>query len=247
MSIKHSVLALLGCAALVGTSAAVSAQSLVPSKGTLVIVPGAVTKEVANDEAVVSFYAVKSHQNLETATRELLEYVGRAMQQLRQLNLPAEYETQSLGSWPQYTQRTDKAAPRLDGWEVRQSITAKITDVNEAARVVQAVAERFAFNGVQFRLSAKTTRSVQTLLTQDAIDLVRQKADVTAKALGCEGDCVKIEQLDFGSVGQRYGQVYDNAVMLKRAGSSGSSMPMPSLDPGRTTVTQSVTAHVRIR
>lgn len=247
MSLKHSVITLLSCMAFIGPFSSACAQSVVPSKGTVVIVPSVVTREVPNDEAVLSFYAVESDKRLETATQALLTYVADAMAQLRRLNLPVEYETQSLGSYPQYTQRTDKAASQLDGWEVRQTMTAKISDVNEAARVVQAVAERFAFNGITFRLSAKAMQTVQTEMTQEVIELVKQKADATAKALGCQGECVKMEQLDFGSMGQRYGQVYDNAVMLKSAGSSASRMPMPSLDPGRTTVTQSVTAHVRIR
>lgn len=215
--------------------------------GTVVTLPVTATLELENDQAVVSFYTVEVDKDLATATKRVIDRVNKGLTELKALGLPVEFETQSMSSYPRYSQTKNGEESKIIGWEVRQNISGTVKDVTAAAPLAQKVGEYFAFERVNFTLSREAQQKVQNDLMKAAVMQARQQAEVIASTLGAQADDVRIESMDFNASNiERYGnRVY--AAMAADARLSKAAMPTPVFEPGQTTVSRYMTARVRIK
>ena len=230
---------------------AVSAAELIEMKpaksGTVVTLPVTAQVELANDEATVSFYTMETDKDLAAATRRVIERVNAGLSKLKTLDLPVEYKTQSLTSYPRYnTPAKPGEQPKIIGWEVRQSVTAHVKDVDAAAKVAQEAAERFAFNGVQFSLSREAQQKVQAELMKTAVEQVRLQAQAVAESMGLAGSTVRVESLDFHDAGYVRPMMMSRSAAQAESANAKRSMPMPVFEAGKSTVSRHVNARVRI-
>lgn len=215
--------------------------------GTVVTLPVTATVELANDQAVVSFYTVEVDKDLATATKRVIDRVNKGLNELKALGLPVEFETQSMSSYPRYSQTKNGEQAKIVGWEVRQNISGTVKDVAAAAPLAQKVGEYFAFERVSFTLSRQAQQKVQDDLMKAAVMQARQQAEVIAMSLGAQADDVRIESMDFNAANiERYGnRLY--AAMAADTVRAKASMPVPVFEPGQTTVSRYMTARVRIK
>lgn len=233
--------------AVAATSAFAAGDGIRTGKdGTVVTLPVTATVELANDQAVVSFYTVEVDKDLATATKRVIDRVNKGLTELKAMNLPVDYETQSMSSYPRYSSSKNGEPSKIIGWEVRQNVQGTVKDVSAAAAVAQKVGEYFAFDRVNFTLSREAKQKVQDDLMRDAVMQARQQAEVIAVSLGAEAEDVRIESMDFnaanieGYSNRMYAMAADARVMK-------AAMPVPVFEPGQTTVSRYMTARVRIK
>lgn len=238
-----TILALASTSALAATSDGIRTGK----DGTVVTLPVTATLELENDQAVVSFYTVEVDKDLATATKRVIDRVNKGLNELKALNLPVEFETQSMSSYPRYSQTKNGEEAKIIGWEVRQNISGTVKDVTAAAPLAQKVGEYFAFERVNFTLSRQAQQKVQNELMKAAVMQARQQAEVIALTLGAQARDVRIESMDFNASNiERYGnRVY--ASMASDGVRAKAAMPPPVFEPGQTTVSRYMTARVRIK
>ncbi len=214
--------------------------------GTVVTLPVTATIDLANDQAVVSFYSLSVDKDLTTATKQVIENVNKGLKELKALNLPVDFETLGMSSFPRYAQVKKGEDAKIVGWEVRQNVTATVKDVNAAAQLAQKVGEYFAFERVNFTLSRAAQQKVQDELMKMAVGQARSQAEVIAVTLGAEARDVRIESLEFNASNM---DRYANRMYAMDAGmrAAKEAMPMPAFEPGQTTVSRYLTARVRIK
>lgn len=245
---RKSVRTGMAALALAATLAAgsVAAEELTPSrKGTLVTLPVSAQLQLANDEATVQFYTIETDKSLSAATKRVLERVNQGLEQLKALNLPAQFQTQTLSSYPRYSPHKEGVTPEIIGWEVRQSISARISDVEQAPKLAQEIAKHFAFNGVHFGLSQQAQQKVQIELMQMAVGQVRAQAQAVAQSMGLPNAQIRVESLDFSGAGAP--RMHANKLYMADAvAASAESMPLPAFEAGQTTLSRQLTARVRI-
>ena len=139
-------------------------------------------------------------------------------------------------------------APEIVGWEVRQSVSAKLKNVEQAAPFVQSAQKYFAFRSVGFQLSPESRAAVQDQLVRDAVKNLKAQAKVIAEAMVGQNARVTYETVDF------HNSAYDrpityrmNADMVMAKAMAAEAAPaLPVFEPGMTTLSRNLTAKVRI-
>ena len=231
-----SLLTAAVCAAAFAATAALAAPAAprAPS-GTTVSLPVAASIEVANDQAVIELYVLEEGSDIGEVTAKAVKRAADGLRQLKSLYPDAELKTQSLTSTPRYTKAKEGEAPEIVGWQVRQSVSAKLADVKQAAPFVQSAQKYFAFSHVGF----------QDQLVTDAIANLKEQARAIADALAGKRARIRIESVDFHNAAYERPVLYRmnaDAVSMKAAASAGAALPV--FEPGVTTLTRNLTAKV---
>ena len=127
------------CAALFAAAGAQTAFAKTPRpNGTMVTLPVTASIEVANDQAVIELYVLEQSKDIAQATNKAIERAAEGLKQLKTLYPQAELKNQTLTSTPRYSKAKEGEAPEIVGWEVRQSVSAKLKNVEQAAPFVQS-------------------------------------------------------------------------------------------------------------
>ena len=244
--------AALTCIALMGTAFTVCAaepEVMRPGKdGTVLNLSATASVELANDQAVVNFYAMETAPTLLEATQKVLKRVNEGLAKVKALDIKAEYETTNLSSYPRYNEPKKGEAAKIVGWEVRQSISGTVKEVDDAAELAQQAAKYFAFDGVRFSLSKAAQSKVQEQLMREALIDVRTQAAIIAEELGAKPSDVRVESINFNRSNYGMGVEYKtNMPRLAAArATDAASMPLPQFEPGKSTVSRQVSAQLRI-
>ena len=108
MSRMQKSAAALACAVLLSTAAfagAAEVEGMRPGKdGTVLNLSATASVELANDQAVVNFYAMDAAPTLLEATQKVLKRVNEGLAKVKALDIKAEYETTNLSSYPRYNE-----------------------------------------------------------------------------------------------------------------------------------------------
>ena len=252
MNRLHTSVAAFTCAALLSSAtlaAAADVECMRPGKdGTVLNLSATASVELANDQAVVNFYAMDTAPTLLEATQKVLKRVNEGLAKVKALDIKAEYETTNLSSYPRYNEPKKGEAAKIVGWEVRQNISGTVKEVDDAAKLAQQAAKYFAFDGVQFSLSKQAQRTVQEQLMREALTDVRTQAKIIASELGTEPGDIRVESINFNRSSYGMGVEYKtNMPMMSAARAMDSArMPLPQFDPGKSTVSRQVSAQLRI-
>ena len=235
------------CAALF---AAVGVQAAAPkppraTQGTTVTLPVTASVEVANDQAVIELYVLEQSKDIAQAT---IERAAEGLKQLKALYPQAELKNQTLTSTPRYSKAKEGEAPEIVGWEVRQSVSAKLKNVEQAAPFVQSAQKYFAFSSVGFQLSPESRAAVQDQLVREAIKNMKAQARVIAEAMVGQNARVTYETVDFHNAAYDRPVTYRmNADMVMAKAMAAEAAPaLPVFEPGMTTLSRNLTAKVRI-
>ena len=232
------------CAALFAAAGVQAAAPKPPraTQGTTVTLPVTASVEVANDQAVIELYVLEQSKDIAQATTKAIERAAEGLKQLKALYPQAELKNQTLTSTPRYSKAKEGEAPEIVGWEVRQSVSAKLKNVEQAAPFVQSAQKYFAFSSVGFQLSPESRAAVQDQLVRDAIKNMKAQAKVIAEAMVGQNARVTYETVDF------HNAAYDRPVTYRmNADMAAEAAPaLPVFEPGMTTLSRNLTAKVRI-
>lgn len=245
-----SVLIASVCAALLAASSVQAApKPPKPEPGTMVTLPVTASVEVENDQAVVELYVVEQSADISAATHAAVERAALGMKELKSLYPEVEFKTLTLSSTPRYSKPKEGQTAEIVGWEVRQSVSAKINDVKQAAVFVQTAQKHFAFGHVGFQLSAQARESVQDQLVRDVIANLKEQAAAIAEAIAGSKSQVAYESVDFHNAAYERSVPYRVSadMLMAKAANATSPAALPVFEPGVTTLTRSLTAKVRIK
>lgn len=181
---------------LAATAGGAAAQATAPrSEGTVLLLTGTAELEVANDEALASFYLEQQDADLQRAQSLVNERVAQAIAQLKRADLKGQVETAGYSSYPVYAPGAQR---KLVGWRVWQGISLRTTDLAALPRAVAAAQQLLALGGIDFRLSRPAREKVEGELIALAIANLNAKIAAAARALNAPADKVRLEELNFG-------------------------------------------------
>jgi len=217
-----------------------SAQQTAPARfeGTVVAMTGSAEIEVANDEALASFYVEVQDADLARAQSQVNQRMAEATAALKRADPRAEVQTSGYQSYPVYRDNNRKPV----GWRVRQGVTLRTTDLAALSRTVAAAQQNVALGGIDFRLSRAVRDRVGAELIQQALANLNSRIAAAAQAMQVPAARVRTEELDFGGRGfERPPMV----AMARSAPIASDSIAEPQLEAGRSLQQLTVSARVR--
>jgi predicted secreted protein len=236
MSLRWLALA----AAFVVTAGIAQPTAPVRFEGTLLIMTGAAELEVANDEAVVSFFLEVQEPELARAQSQVNQRMADGVAAVKRADPKAQVETSGYGSYPVYQ---PGAGRRIVGWRVRQSVNVRTTELANLPQAIAAGQQQLALGGIDFRLSRAARERVEGELIQSAIANLNARVAAAAQALNVPATRQQIEEINFGiPTGGRPPVV---AMARMQAAGAADSVAEPQLDAGQST--QQVTLSAKVR
>ena len=238
---QANIARLMASAVLALGAAAAVAQTAAPVRpeGILVLMTGQAEIEVANDEAVASFYVEIQDADLAKAQSQVNQRVADATTALKRSDPKGEVQTSGYSSYPVY--RND-GTRRVTGWRVRQGVTLRTAELAGLARTVAAAQQFVALGGVDFRLSRAAREKVEGELIQRAIANLNARVAAVAQALGVAPQRIRTEELNFGVQQFERPPVMS---MARAAPMTAESVAEPQFEAGRSSQQLTVTAKVR--
>jgi uncharacterized protein len=186
--------------------------------------------QIANYSAGVN--AVKDSKD--EAVKEVNDKIAAITAAVKEFGIDAaDIQTQSMSVYQRQDTYYDNGVQksRAGQWDVNNTISVTLRDVNRAASMADLLTKSGATNvyGPNFQLD--TSKKAEDSLMADAIANARIKADAMAKASGTTLD--KVISVSEGSGG---GVSYPMYAMDGRGGGGGASV-----EPGSTTISKTVT------
>jgi len=218
------------------------AQPLAPVRsfeGTLLQIAGTAEVEVANDEALVSFFLEVQEPELARAQSLVNQRAAEGITGIKRADPAAQVETAGYSSYPVYQ---SGSARKIIGWRVRQSVNVRTTDLLALPRTMAAGQQQLALGGIDFRLSRAARERVESELIQRAIANLNSRVAAAAQSLGVPASRQRIEELNFGIPGGERPPIMS---MARMQASTAEAVAEPQLDAGRSTQQISVAAKVR--
>lgn len=188
-------LAALLLAAAVLPAAAQSPSTVPASAGTLILMTGSAEIELANDEALASFFYEAQDADLGKAQSLVNQRVGDGTAALRRADPRAQIETSGYGSYPVYSGGSSRS---IVGWRVRQGVTLRTDNLAALPKTVAAAQSTLSVGGISFRLSKTAREKVESQLIQQAIANLNARIAAAAQALGATAQRVRLEEVSFG-------------------------------------------------
>ena len=208
------------------------------SDGTLVLMSGNAEMEVDNDEAIASFYLELQDADLAKAQSTLNQRVAEGVAALKRADPKARVETAGYGSNPIYAKTASRS---ITGWRVRQSVTVRTMDLLALPKAVAAGQQHLALAGIEFRVSAASREKAESELIRRALANFNAKVAAAAQAMNVPPARLRVEELNFGVRGG-----VPIVSHMRAEAMSAQVVAEPALDPGRTTLQQSVDGKVRL-
>lgn len=161
-----------------------AAESQGPN-GTRINLNAAVETQVPNDEVVISFRVEKEDKNARVA-RQYVNKVSAAIKNRLKHEQGVKHKTTSRNMQAVWKHYKDRPRQRT-GWRMTQSgqiVSSKLDAVPGWLNAIEAAGAQLS--GLQYRISAKRSKSVQDSLRLQAIASFRDKAAVIAKGLSAK-------------------------------------------------------------
>ena len=210
------------------------------SAGTVLLMTGSAEIDVANDEALASFYYEAQDADLTKAQALVNQRVSDGTAALKRADPKGVVETSGYSSYPVYSGGSQRA---IVGWRVRQGVTLRTENLSALARTVAAVQSLLALGGVDFRLSKAARDKVDAQLIQLATANLNTRLAAAAAALGGTPARLRLEEISFaGRDGGPQPMMMRQAPML----ASEASPPPPSFEAGRSTERLTVNGKARL-
>ncbi|MBC8119870.1 MAG: SIMPL domain-containing protein [Burkholderiaceae bacterium] len=237
---KQFVAAVFVCAvSAVSTLAAAQQPALpVPPTGTLVLMTGAAEVELANDEAVASFFYEAQDADLTRAQSLVNQRVSDGTAALKRADPKAQVETSGYSTYPVYSSGANRT---ITGWRVRQGVTLRTDNLTTLPKTVAAAQPFVALGGVEFRLSKAARDKVEAQLIQLAIGNFNSRVTAAAQAMGVPANRIRVEEINFG-----VREAAPPQPMMMRSMAASDTASAPTFESGRSIERLSVTGKARL-
>ena len=176
--------AVLAAAALPPAAQAQTQGQVVLAEGTLLSVSAEGTSEARPDLATISLGVTTEGQTAAAALAENARRMTALTQALRRAGVAErDIQTANVSVYPQQ-QYVEGQQPRITGYQANNTVSAKVRDINNTGRVIDAAvaAGGNTVNGVSF--SHADPDAQLDVARRDAIAEARRRAELYANALG---------------------------------------------------------------
>ncbi|MEO8187566.1 MAG: SIMPL domain-containing protein [Burkholderiaceae bacterium] len=224
---------------LLAASAIAQQPSLpLPPAGTLVLMTGAAEVELANDEAVASFFYEAQDADLTRAQSTVNQRASDGTAALKRADPKAQIETSGYSSYPVYSTGSNRT---ITGWRVRQGLTVRTENLAALPKTVAAAQPLLALGGVDFRLSRAARDKVEAQLIQLAVANLNSRLAAAGQSMGVPANRIRVEEINFGVREAAPPQ----PMMMRSAMQSSDAVAAPTFESGRSTERLSVTGKAR--
>jgi uncharacterized protein YggE len=239
------------CGLVVGT-AAVQAQTPVPTNGTLVIVPAFGEVRQANDEARVTFMVEEQDRDKTAAASRANQKMKQGMEILKREDPQAMLKTRGYYTYPVYPDdqpRPNNKQRQPAGWRVGQYLDVITVNLDGLPKTVAAAQRLLALNGLQFGLRDETARKLDQKRIEATYRNLSERIAAIAKVMGRNLSDAVLETVDFEGSGAYAPHEMPAAKMTMRAAAGMESVPVeePSFEPGETTLQLRVVGKVKFK
>lgn len=176
--------AVLAAAAVPPAAQAQTQGQLVLAEGTLLSISADGTSEARPDLATINLGVTTEGQTAAAALAENARRMTALTQALRRAGVAErDIQTSNVSVYPQQ-QYVEGQQPRITGYQANNSVTAKVRNINNTGRVIDAAvaAGGNTVNGVSF--SHAEPDAQLDIARRDAIAEARRRAELYASALG---------------------------------------------------------------
>jgi predicted secreted protein len=231
---------ILAIVILLVSAVAVARQPSLPLQpaGTLVLMTGAAEVELANDEAVASFFYEAQDADLTRAQSTVNQRVSDGTAALKRTDPKAQIETSGYSSYPVYSSGSNRT---ITGWRVRQGVTVRTDNLAALAKTVAAAQPTLALGGVDFRLSKAARDKLEAQLIQLAVANLNSRFAAAGQSMGVPANRIRVEEINFGVREAAPPQ----PMMMRSAMQSSDAMPPPAFESGRSIERLTVTGKAR--
>ncbi len=210
-----------------------------PPAGTLILMTGAAEVELANDEAVASFFYEAQDADLTRAQATVNQRVSDGTAALKRADPKAQIETSGYSSYPVYSSGSNRT---ITGWRVRQGLTVRTESLAALSKTVAAAQPLLALGGVDFRLSKAARDKVEAQLIQLAIANLNSRFAAAGQSMGVPSSRIRVEEINFGV---REAAPPQPMMMMRSAMQSSDAVVPPVLESGRSIERLAVTGKAR--
>ncbi|PWF48355.1 SIMPL domain-containing protein [Massilia glaciei] len=247
---KFMILAALALAA------QVQAQNLLPTTGTLVIVPAFGEVTHPNDEAVATFMVEEFDKDKAAAASRVNQKMKQGTEIVRKQDPQAILKTQGYYTYPVYPEERpmpdgSMPAKRLPtGWRVGQYLEVKTQNLNALPKTVAAAQSVLGLNGLQFGLSPATLKKVDDQRIAATYRNLNERIGSIAAAMGRKVSDAVLDTVDFEGSGNYAGPQSEGAVgamMMSKRGGGPEQVAEPSFEPGETTLQMRLVGKVKFK
>ena len=142
------------------------------------------TADVSPDRAIVSAGVVQQGKTARGALLENATLMTSVFDELEAAGIAkSQITTSQLSLRPQYDRR-DRKAPKIESYEVRNTVTVKSDDIEQVGPMLDALVRAGVNNINQVQFTIKDPKSAMEKAREDAIRDAREKAKVMAEAAG---------------------------------------------------------------
>jgi predicted secreted protein len=236
-------------------AAQVQAQNMLPTTGTMVIVPAYGEVSSPNDEAIATFMIEEQDKDKAAAASRVNQKMKQGTDIIRKEDPQASLKTQGYYTYPVYPEDrplADGSMPvkRLpSGWRVGQYLEVKTQNLAGLPKTAAAAQRVLGLNGLQFGLSPATLKRLDDQRLAATYRNLNERISSIANAMGRKVSDAVLDTVDFEGSGNYGGQQGDAAPMMMRAkvGQESGQVAEPSFEPGETTLQMRLVGKVKFK
>jgi predicted secreted protein len=227
------------------------------TSGTAVVIPAFGEVKRANDEATVVFAVEEQDKDRAAATARVNRKMKEGTGIVRGADPQAELKTVGYYTYPVYPEVPDTPRPLANasarrvpiGWRVGQSLEATTRNLDALPKTVAAAQKVLNLNNIDYHLSPATAKQLDGDLIAATWRNLTERTAAIARAMGRSPADALVETADFEGSGRYEGApAAASAPMLMRAkAADAAEMPVPSFEPGETTLQMRMVGKLRFR
>lgn len=195
------------------------------------------SNDVPEDTVIATLFVERQDSDAVVAQKQVTQAIADVLPTIK-ATLAVESHTGAIQTYPAYG--TDG---HIQSWRVRNELIIESHSPAEISRLLTKLAETLSVASVCFKLSTAAERTVQLALQAEAVKSFRAKALQITQQLGYQQFTPADLQLSESSGRTNGPQTF---MMKAAARSSGEDNSQLSLEPGKTTVSVTVSGTVRL-
>ncbi len=233
------------------TCAATVAQAQ-SSSGTLLIVPANGEVRHANDEAHATLMIEEQDKDKAAAASRVNLKMKQGVDIVKQLDAHASLKTRGYYTYAVYAEEAARPSGKTrqqTGWRVGQYLDVTTTSLETLPKTIAAVQRVLALNGLQFGLSAASSKQLEQARIEAALRNLNERLAMIAHGMGRNLTDAVIDTIDFDASGA-YAQsegFAPKAMLRGQANQDAAVVEEPSFEPGETTLNLRLIGKIRFK
>ncbi|MEX0140344.1 SIMPL domain-containing protein [Massilia sp. LMS1-1-1.1] len=236
---------------------ALSAQAqILPTSGTLVVVPANGEVVHANDQVTVTLAVEEQDKDKAAAASRVNQKMNQGAAIVKKADPQAVLKTQGYYTYAVYPETAPlppgvAAKPRVPtGWRVGQYLQVTTTNLAALPKTVSAAQGVLTLNRLNFGLAPATIRKLDDQRIAAAYKNLNERVAAIAGAMGRNVSDAVIDTIDFegsGNYAQRVNVTGARNMSADVASYGGNQVAEPSFEPGETTLNMGLVAKVKFK